>query len=67
MRLEHRIESGKGLDHPPLIEGGGTSKLGWEVLHVRHDAAALEFGAETHARVSRTDENQRRSQSAGAP
>src|SRR5207244_462430 len=38
-----------------------------EVSDVRHDAAGFEFGAQTHARVSRKDENQRRPQSAGAP
>src|SRR2546422_6755112 len=44
-----------------------SNKVGWEVSHVWHDAAALEFGAETHARVSRKDEDQRRPQGSGTP
>lgn len=58
----------KGLNiRRHVSEGGGTSKLGLEVVHVRHDAAILEQGAETHPRVSRTDENERRPTDVGAP
>src|SRR3989442_9884706 len=32
-----------------------SNKFGWEVSHVRHDAAVLESGTETHARVSVPD------------